>query len=292
MTRSGDPYTIPRDGNRVPALGGVSSVNPKLVLPLKVNPVTGGLIIDGGSGGSSSVTYNTTPLVLSNGGTAPLQSDGSGRLLTNSAPLNQANDSVQAYLYDSAGVGIASIGGGLPVIASTATGSAVPANAHYIGIQNGSNLTGLGAFSTVADNNGGGAVAAMAQYAASNTGGTTVDKWRNNILGTAIAAGRTTSQTVTVNTFNARSLVILVNVASVTGGTLTLTINGVSLSAYVYPLLLGLSISTTGVTPYRIAPGLTPSPNAVANDVVPRSVQIVATATGTISFGIDYASGV
>jgi hypothetical protein len=111
----------------------------------------------------------------------------------------------------------------------------------------------------------------------------------------AIAAGRTISQTVTVNPPTGSDfLVVVVSITAVTGGdTLTMAINGVTVSGYNYPLLAPAALSAVGVTPYRIGPALNPSTGAVANDVVPPAVQLVATVAGagTIAYGVDVVFG-
>lgn len=35
--------SLPRDGNRIPCLGGASNANPATVIPISVNPVTGAI---------------------------------------------------------------------------------------------------------------------------------------------------------------------------------------------------------------------------------------------------------
>lgn len=119
--------------------------------------------------------------------------------------------------------------------------------------------------------------------------GTTFDRNRNNVTGVVIAAGATASNAgVTTTTYNASKAVIIVNIASATAATLTVSINGVTSSGYVYPILTSTALATVAVTPLRIFPGVTPSANAAANDLVPRALQVVTTVTGTISYGIDY----
>jgi hypothetical protein len=110
--------------------------------------------------------------------------------------------------------------------------------------------------------------------------------------GIVVPPATTTSEDITLTDISARELVVVLNttVASA-GNTVQVTINGVSPSGYVYPLLVGTAVAATGATPYRIGVGLTPSANAVANDMVPRQVQIVATIAGTVSYGIDYILG-
>lgn len=49
ITRSGSAYTSPRDGNRVPAVFGVSTVDGITPVPLEVNPLTGQLQVSNDS---------------------------------------------------------------------------------------------------------------------------------------------------------------------------------------------------------------------------------------------------
>jgi hypothetical protein len=107
--------------------------------------------------------------------------------------------------------------------------------------------------------------------------------------GVLIPAGATTSQTVTL-TGNLQRLVVVQNVSAVTGS-LQVSLNGVTPSGYVYPILAGPAVVAPGVTPLRVGPGLTPAANAVANDVVPRQLQVVATAVAPVTYGIDVIEG-
>lgn len=38
------PETLPRDGNRIPCVGGVSRSNSSVVIPVSVNPTTGAIL--------------------------------------------------------------------------------------------------------------------------------------------------------------------------------------------------------------------------------------------------------
>lgn len=108
--------------------------------------------------------------------------------------------------------------------------------------------------------------------------------------GVLVAAGATTTQTVQLSSISFTRLVV---VLSITGGagSVQLVISGISPSGYVYPLLNPTAVSGVGVTPYRIGAALTPSPGAVANDVVPDLVRVAATVVGTVTYGIDYLGG-
>ena len=109
--------------------------------------------------------------------------------------------------------------------------------------------------------------------------------------GPLVAAGATTSQAVDLPAITYTRLVVVLNVSAAAGGSVTLTINGVTPSGYVYPILDPLAVTAVGVIPYRVGAALTPSPNAVSNDIVPDLVQVVATVTGSITYGIDYLGG-
>jgi hypothetical protein len=123
--------------------------------------------------------------------------------------------------------------------------------------------------------------------------GTTWDRVRNNTTGVVIAAGATaTNAGVTIPTYNATKLTVLVNIATATAATLTVTVSGVSSSGYTWPILVSTALATTGLTPLRIFPGAGASANATANDMIPSSIKISTTVTGTITYGIDYALGI
>lgn len=231
-------------------------------------------------------SYSPVVVAGSVAGVGPV--DDQNRPIVNAVPLQPANDGVQAWLYDANGVPMSFSGGSMPVLPGSATGVAVPPNAMYVGLQNGSNLTGLSAFSTVSDGSGGGGTLAIAQYMSNNATGTTIEKVRNTLTATTHAPASTASSTVTFVTYNARSAIILINVSAVTGGTLTVTINGRSANLYTYPILAASAIATVSLVALRIGPGLTPVANLTANESLPRTVQVVATVTGTITYGIDY----
>lgn len=102
-----------------------------------------------------------------------------------------------------------------------------------------------------------------------------------------IPAGTTVTTVAELVGLGAQRLVVVLNVAA-TAGSVTLAIAGVTPSGYSYPLLNGLAVAAPGVTPYRIGPALTPSLNAVANDVVPPNVLVTATVATSATFGVDF----
>jgi hypothetical protein len=109
--------------------------------------------------------------------------------------------------------------------------------------------------------------------------------------GILLPAGMTTTATSTFSGSGLKHIAAVLNVSAVAGGTVQVTLNGVTPSGYIYPLLVGLAVNAVGVTPYRIGPALTPSPNAVANDLVPAQFQAVVTVTGSATYGVDLVAG-
>lgn len=119
--------------------------------------------------------------------------------------------------------------------------------------------------------------------------GTSWDRMYNNATGAVLAAGATTAQTsATQTTYNASKLAVVINISAFTSGTLTFTVNGITSTGYTYPILVSTALAATGVTPLRIFPGATPSANATANDLVPRSYNVVVTGTFVATYGVDF----
>lgn len=81
--------------------------------------------------------------------------------------------------------------------------------------------------------------------------------------------------------------VVLVVDITAGAGSLVVTINGVTSSGYRYPLLVSESLSGVSTTPLRIFPGATPSENAVANDLLPSTIEVTVEVTGSVTYGID-----
>lgn len=116
--------------------------------------------------------------------------------------------------------------------------------------------------------------------------GTTWDRQRGNITGNLIAVGTTSTQSaVALTTYNARGLLLQIQIASGTG-TLTVAINGVTTN-FSYNILTSAAL-TSGGNQLRVFPGAVAASTLVANDIVPRSVTVTATVVGTMSYGIDY----
>jgi hypothetical protein len=174
---------------------------------------------------------------------------------------------------------------------NSATGSAVPANAFYIAANGGGNVTGVVSQGDNADGVASSSTANRLVVVAHNGlyNGATWDLQRSNITGVVIAAGATGSNAgVSTTTYNASKAIIIVNISAFTSGSLTVAINGITSSGYSYPILTSAALAAAAVTPLRIFPSATPTANAVANDMVPRTLQVVTTVTGTLTYGIDY----
>lgn len=91
-----------------------------------------------------------------------------------------------------------------------------------------------------------------------------------------------------------KSIVVVADIQS-GDGDLVVTISGVTSSGYKYQLLVSDTLTGVGTTPLRIFPGATPSANAVANDILPDTIEIDAVVTlsegETIEYGIDVIGG-
>ena len=108
--------------------------------------------------------------------------------------------------------------------------------------------------------------------------------------GVLVPAGTSTSQTVAFNQETFQRLAVVQSVTAVTGS-LQVTINGVTPSSYVYPILVGTAVAAPGTSVLRVGPGLTAAAGSVANDLVPRELQIVATVVAPATYGLDFTAG-
>lgn len=187
------------------------------------------------------------------------------------------------------GVGAQQIGT-WTVGSNSATGSAVPANGHYMAYRNSAgNLTGLNGDATDSDGkstNGTGVLEVLSLAAGFN--GTTFDRQRHNTSAALIAAGTTSTQSaIALTTYNAAKLTLVINIASATAATLTVTVSGTTSTSYVYTLGASTALATVSVNTLMFGPGLPATANSSFNVPLPRNVLVTATVTGTISYGID-----
>lgn len=176
---------------------------------------------------------------------------------------------------------------------NSATGSAVPANAFYIGGSLGGNLAGT----TVNNGNSDAVPAANALQVSANAYAwdnvSSFNRVRNNTTGAILAAGQTTTATsATQVSYNAKKLAVIINISAFVSGTLTFTVNALTSSGYTYPILVSTALAATGITVLRIFPGATAATNVAANDFVPRSFNVVVTGTFSATYGVDYNLGV
>jgi|SRR5579885_2272026 len=135
-------------------------------------------------------------------------------------------------------------------------------------------------FAAIPDNYAGSGVQAMADMQANAANN--LDFRRGNLDNITLvnASGATTTQTSADQTnYNARGAVIVLNMTNVGTGSVTLTIQGKDpVSGQYYTILAGAAVTTNSVNVYRAYPGLTASANAIANDILPRTWRVQATA--------------
>ena len=123
--------------------------------------------------------------------------------------------------------------------------------------------------------------------------GATMDRQRSNMAVTVFAsAAQTTTQTSADQlNVNGHCLHVILNVTSAGTGSVTLSINGKDpASGVYYNLLTGVAVTTNSTNVYKIGPALTAAANAVANDWVPRTFQIVVTAnnSNSMTYSVGY----
>lgn len=94
--------------------------------------------------------------------------------------------------------------------------------------------------------------------------------------------------------FNHKGIQLGINLTSISGGSITVTIQGKdAVSGVYYTILQSAALSSAAFTRLTVHPGLTTSANAMANDLLPRTwrVQVVvgsgATVTGTIGASLS-----
>lgn len=299
----------PRDQNRLPALFAVSTTDGVTVVPLEANPSTGALLVETGTAGGAIVAGNkadnsgvpgSTNLGVLPGvanAAAPTRTEGDQVLLStdlagNTRTLPTGN--VAAGSADSGNpikVG-AVFNSTFPTYTSGQRGDLQILSRGDLAVSLWSNGSGPATMQTPSD--GRGSVQSLTSLSLPHLyNNSTFDRQRANVTGALIAAGATTTQTVTLTTYNARALTLVVNVSAYASGTINLAVNGVTSSNYTYSLLSSITgLVATGTSVYRIGIGLTPSAGLVANDVLPRTVQVVVSGTFSATYGIDYVLGV
>ena len=124
--------------------------------------------------------------------------------------------------------------------------------------------------------------------------GATDDRARGNLDVTLLAsAARTTTQTsADITNYNGRGIKVWLDMTVVGTGSVTLTINGKDPASGKYILLLsGVAVVTNITSVYTIYPGAPATNNVSANDILPRTFQIVVTANNANSatYSVGYS---
>lgn len=114
---------------------------------------------------------------------------------------------------------------------------------------------------------------------------------------TALAsAARTTTQTLAdIDTTGCAFLNVVLDMTTVGTGSVTLTINGKDPASGKYYLILsGAAVTTNSTNRYKVGPNVTASANAIAQDYLPKTIQLVVTAnnanSATYSLGYSLTS--
>lgn len=204
---------------------------------------------------------------------------------------------VEFYTLPNATMGIgasAAQAGTWTVGSNSATGSAVPANAFYIGYAQGGNLQAMTGTTTTdgISNSVSGPIIRSYTYLYN---GSTYDSFRNNQDVTLLAsAARTTTQTSAdiINYNGISALVVTLDMTTVGTGSVTLSINGKdTASGKYYTILTGSAVTTNSTNVYRVGPKIAAVANSIAQDYLPRTFQIVVTANNANSatYSVGYS---
>lgn len=113
--------------------------------------------------------------------------------------------------------------------------------------------------------------------------GQTTDQQRGNLDTITIlnVSSVTTTQTSGRQTnWNHKGCIVILTTTAIGTGSITLSIQGIEpVSNYVWSILTGLAVTTNTTNIYKVYPGLqVATDNSVANDILPRSWQVVVSA--------------
>lgn len=250
--------------------------------------------------------YNPTPPVIAASGVADLQLDVNGNLKTTgtSSGSGATADQVQGNsAANTTDVGNpVKVGGRFnttpPTLTDGQRGDITLGSRGALKVQvHASNS--VTAVNTLADNVDGVAVSATAdKFAVENRAtrfnGTSWDREYSNVDGTILASGaRTTTQTSADQTnYNGKGIHVVLDMTIVGTGSVTLSINGKdAVSGKYYTILAGAAVVTNSTNVYKVHPGLPATANVSANDLIPRTFQIVVTANNANSatYSVGYS---
>jgi hypothetical protein len=117
--------------------------------------------------------------------------------------------------------------------------------------------------------------------------GSSYDRQRANQDNISLLASsaRTTTQTVADQTnYNARGVIVTLDVTSASSGSITLEIDYKDpVSGKYIALLTGAAVTGTGTTQYTVYPGITAATNVAASMILPRTWRVVVTANNSNS---------
>lgn len=108
-----------------------------------------------------------------------------------------------------------------------------------------------------------------------------------------LSAARTTTQTTgDIDTGGSQFLNVVLDMTVVGTGSVTLTINGKDpASGKYYLILAGAAVITNSTNRYKVGPAVTASANAIAQDYLPDTIQLVVTANNanTATYSVGYS---
>jgi len=256
--------------------------------------------------------YNATPPTLADGQTGAMQLDSSGNLkiagavtAPTGASATQVQGNVASAATDSGNplkVGGVYSAGSQPTLTIGQRGDIqLDINGSQVGTSRTTGSTLADGFSNASVplptgiTSSGGAAVVSNRVLQMMFNGTSWDRERGNMDGTAFAsAARTATPTPfdAVN-YNARGLHLVIDVTAVAATpSVVFTLQGQDVvSGKFYTILASAAITGTGTTVLRVYPGLTAAANLVASDILPRTWRVIATHgdADSITYSVGYS---
>lgn len=125
------------------------------------------------------------------------------------------------------------------------------------------------------------------EIASGKFNGLTLDMERNNNDNITILneVNATTTQTSPMQiNYNHRGCIVVLQTTAIGTGSITLSIQGIEpTSNYTWTILSGVAVTTNTTVLYKVHPSLPAASNSVAQDILPRSWQVLVTANNTNS---------